>query len=98
MKEERIKIFYTNSGSNISQGFEAYAIGKILSIEKVNHEAMYRVFKSIWYTKEEVNFVVTKEGVILVKFWNVEDDTVGNVTGRTRNEEERTKRGRDESS
>ncbi|KAH1081567.1 hypothetical protein J1N35_021328 [Gossypium stocksii] len=41
--------------------------------EKVNIEAMYRVFKSLWYTKEYINFVSLKEGVILVKFGNEED-------------------------
>ncbi|KAH1033457.1 hypothetical protein J1N35_045631 [Gossypium stocksii] len=44
-----------------------------MPVEKVNREAMYRVFKSIWYKKEEVNFVAMKEGVILVKFGDVED-------------------------
>ncbi|MBA0864084.1 hypothetical protein Goshw_029759 [Gossypium schwendimanii] len=28
-----------------------------------NREAMYRVFKPLWYTKEEVDFVALKEGV-----------------------------------
>ncbi|MBA0820811.1 hypothetical protein Gohar_021393, partial [Gossypium harknessii] len=42
-------------------------------VEKVNREAMYRVFKSLWYTKEEVNFVAIKGGGILVKFCNEED-------------------------
>ncbi|MBA0683311.1 hypothetical protein Goari_024978 [Gossypium aridum] len=40
--------------------------------EKVNREAMYRVLKSLCFTKEDVNFVALKEGVILVKFGNVE--------------------------
>ncbi|PPD79093.1 hypothetical protein GOBAR_DD23980 [Gossypium barbadense] len=60
-------------GSNNSQGFEAWAVGKIMSGEKVNRDAMYRVFKSLWFTKEEGNFVALKEGVILVKFGNKED-------------------------
>ncbi|MBA0617849.1 hypothetical protein Godav_027264, partial [Gossypium davidsonii] len=34
---------------------------------------MYRVFKSLWYTKEEVNFVALKDGGILVKFCNEDD-------------------------
>ncbi|KAH1064049.1 hypothetical protein J1N35_029036 [Gossypium stocksii] len=34
---------------------------------------MYRVFKSLWFTKGEVKFVALKEGVILVKFGNMED-------------------------
>ncbi|PPD74644.1 hypothetical protein GOBAR_DD28427 [Gossypium barbadense] len=34
---------------------------------------MYRMFKSLWFTKEDVNFVVLEEGAILVKFDNIED-------------------------
>ncbi|KAH1113932.1 hypothetical protein J1N35_007310 [Gossypium stocksii] len=56
-----------------TKGFEAWAIGKMMSEEKVNRVAMYRVFKSLWFTKEEVNFVSPKEGAILVKFGNIED-------------------------
>ncbi|MBA0880165.1 hypothetical protein Goshw_014377, partial [Gossypium schwendimanii] len=72
-EEEATKVVSTKLGSMNSQGFEAWAIGKIMSVEKVNREAMYRVFKSLWFTKEEVNFVALKEGAILVKFGNVED-------------------------
>ncbi|MBA0809054.1 hypothetical protein Gohar_024738 [Gossypium harknessii] len=36
--------------------------------EKVNRDAMYRVFKSLWFTKEEVNFIAVKEDVILCLF------------------------------
>ncbi|MFQ6658804.1 hypothetical protein Gotur_027916 [Gossypium turneri] len=72
-EEEATKVVSTKLGSINSQGFEAWAIGKIMSVEKVNREAMYLVFKSLWFTKEEVNFVALKEGVILVKFGNVED-------------------------
>ncbi|MBA0772015.1 hypothetical protein Gotri_007459, partial [Gossypium trilobum] len=35
--------------------------------EKINKEAMYRVFKLLWFTKE-VSFVALNEEVILVKF------------------------------
>ncbi|MFQ6629181.1 hypothetical protein Gotur_007201 [Gossypium turneri] len=55
-------------GSNNSQGFKAWAAGKIMSREKVDRDAMYRVFKSLWFTKEEGNFVALKEGVILCLF------------------------------
>ncbi|PPS09761.1 hypothetical protein GOBAR_AA10888 [Gossypium barbadense] len=41
--------------------------------EHPNREAMYRVFKSLWYTKEEVDFVALKEGAIIVKFRCLED-------------------------
>ncbi|MBA0679822.1 hypothetical protein Goari_011568 [Gossypium aridum] len=41
--------------------------------EKSNREAMYRVFKSLWLTKEEVNFVALNNGAIIVKFRCLED-------------------------
>ncbi|MBA0599604.1 hypothetical protein Gorai_005815 [Gossypium raimondii] len=41
--------------------------------EKSNREAMYRVFRLLWFTKEEVNFVALKEGAIIVKFGCLED-------------------------
>ncbi|MBA0798371.1 hypothetical protein Gohar_008964 [Gossypium harknessii] len=72
-EEEATKIVCTKWGSNNSQGFKAWDIGKIMSVENVNRDVMYRVFKSIWFTKEEVNFVAIKEVVILVKFCNVDD-------------------------
>ncbi|KAG8492953.1 hypothetical protein CXB51_010216 [Gossypium anomalum] len=72
-EEEATKVISTKLGSINSQGFEAWAIRKIMSIEKVNREAMYWMFKSLWFTKEEVNFVALKEGVFLVKLGNVED-------------------------
>ncbi|MBA0626194.1 hypothetical protein Godav_003905 [Gossypium davidsonii] len=34
---------------------------------------MYRVFKSLWFTKEEVDFVALREGAIIVKFGCLED-------------------------
>ncbi|KAK5825504.1 hypothetical protein PVK06_020345 [Gossypium arboreum] len=34
---------------------------------------MYRVFRSLWYTKEEVDFVALKEGTVIVKFGCLED-------------------------
>ncbi|MBA0803481.1 hypothetical protein Gohar_013689 [Gossypium harknessii] len=43
--------------------------------ERVNRNAMYRVLKSLWFTKEDVNFVELKEGVILVNFGAIEDRT-----------------------
>ncbi|MBA0876215.1 hypothetical protein Goshw_030171 [Gossypium schwendimanii] len=55
------------------QGFEAWAVGKIMAIEKPNREAMYRVLRSLWLTKYEVNFVALNEEVIMVKFGYVED-------------------------
>ncbi|MFQ6666601.1 hypothetical protein Gotur_032895 [Gossypium turneri] len=73
LEEESTRVVSSNMGSNNSQGFEAWAVGKIMLEEKVNRDAMYRVFKSLWFTKEEVNFIAVKEDVILVKFGNMED-------------------------
>lgn len=42
---------------------------------------MYRVFKSLWYSKKWVNFVELKDGVFLVKFSLMEDrERVLNLT------------------
>ncbi|MBA0772098.1 hypothetical protein Gotri_007534 [Gossypium trilobum] len=40
---------------------------------KINRDAMYHVLKSLWFTKEDVIFVVLKEGIILVMFGPIED-------------------------
>ncbi|PPS09658.1 hypothetical protein GOBAR_AA10983 [Gossypium barbadense] len=62
---------------NISnlQGHEAWVVGKIMSEEKINRETMYRVLKSLWFTKEAVSFMALNEEVILVKFGNIDDRT-----------------------
>lgn len=52
---------------------EAWAVGKILAKEKINKEAMYRVLKSLWFTKEPVNFVSIPRDLFLVKFSKVVD-------------------------
>ncbi|PPD97602.1 hypothetical protein GOBAR_DD05374 [Gossypium barbadense] len=44
-----------------------------MATEISNREAMYRVFKLLWFTKEEVDFVALKEGVVIVKFGCQED-------------------------
>ncbi|MBA0648030.1 hypothetical protein Goklo_015818, partial [Gossypium klotzschianum] len=72
-EEEAMRVVSTKVGSTSSQGFETWAIGKLMAEEKVNREAIYRVFKSLWFSKEEVNFVSLKEGAILVKFGNEDD-------------------------
>lgn len=41
--------------------------------DKINKEAMYRVLKSLWFTKESVNLVAMLEGLFLVKFGVVGD-------------------------
>ncbi|KAK5833738.1 hypothetical protein PVK06_017592 [Gossypium arboreum] len=58
-KEEFVQVMSTNGGKNV-QGFEPWAVGKIMAMEHPNREAMYRVFRSLWYTKEEVDFVALK--------------------------------------
>ncbi|KAK5782901.1 hypothetical protein PVK06_037406 [Gossypium arboreum] len=40
---------------------------------KPNREAMYRIFRTLWFTKEEVDFVALNDKIIIVKFWCVED-------------------------
>ncbi|MBA0568127.1 hypothetical protein Golob_005640 [Gossypium lobatum] len=56
-----------------ARGFESWAIGKIMVTESPNREAMYRVFKSLWFTKEEVDFVELRKGAVIVKFGCLED-------------------------
>ncbi|KAK5819957.1 hypothetical protein PVK06_024994 [Gossypium arboreum] len=53
-EEESAQVISTNTDNNF-QGFESWAVGKIMAEEKSNKEAMYRVFKSLWFTKEEVS-------------------------------------------
>ncbi|XP_017633678.1 uncharacterized protein LOC108476101 [Gossypium arboreum] len=72
-EEEAIKVVSSKVKSLKIQGYEAWAIGKIMSDERVNKNVMYRVLKSLWFTKEEVNFVELKEGVFLVEFGVIED-------------------------
>ncbi|KAH1096911.1 hypothetical protein J1N35_013832 [Gossypium stocksii] len=72
-EEEAMRVVSTKVGSTSSQGFETWDIGKLMAEGKVNREAMYRVFKSLWFTKEEVNFVSLIGGAILVRFGNEDD-------------------------
>ncbi|MBA0818598.1 hypothetical protein Gohar_022173 [Gossypium harknessii] len=71
-EEESVRVISSNIVTNY-QGFEAWAVGKIIAIEKPNREAMYKVLRSLWFTKYDVNFVALNEEVILVKFGCVED-------------------------
>ncbi|XP_016669952.1 uncharacterized protein [Gossypium hirsutum] len=70
--EESIQVVSTNAGNNL-QGFESWAVGKFMAEMKPNREAMYRFFRSLWFTKEDVNFVALNDEVIIVKFGCVED-------------------------
>ncbi|MBA0567283.1 hypothetical protein Golob_012029, partial [Gossypium lobatum] len=49
-KEESTRVISTNTENNL-QGFEAWAVGKIMAAKKPNREAMYRVLRSLWFTK-----------------------------------------------
>lgn len=51
-EEESKKIFCHNMASSEVQGWEAWVVGKFLSKEKVNKNAMYMVFCSLSHTKE----------------------------------------------
>ncbi|PPR92751.1 hypothetical protein GOBAR_AA27918 [Gossypium barbadense] len=70
--EESVQVVSTNAGNNL-QGFESWAVGKFMAEMKPNREAMYRVFRSLWFTKEDVDFVALNDEVIIVKFGCVED-------------------------
>ncbi|MBA0834152.1 hypothetical protein Goarm_006532 [Gossypium armourianum] len=74
-EEKSIRVISTNKTEANTHSYEAWAMGKIMAKEKINREAMYRVLKSLWFTKEEVSFFVLNEGVVLVKFGNIEDRT-----------------------
>ncbi|MBA0804901.1 hypothetical protein Gohar_004456, partial [Gossypium harknessii] len=71
-EEKTTWVVSTCEGSN-PRRFESWAIGKIMAIEQPDKEAMYRVFKVLWFTKEEVDFVALKEGFVIVKFGCMED-------------------------
>ncbi|MBA0696891.1 hypothetical protein Goari_003411 [Gossypium aridum] len=71
-EEESVQVVSTTEVDRM-QSCESWAVGKIMAKESPNREVMYRVFKSLWFTKEEVEFVALKEGVIIVKFGCLED-------------------------
>ncbi|KAK5793997.1 hypothetical protein PVK06_035186 [Gossypium arboreum] len=53
-EEESTSVVGLRKHSMDDQGYEAWAIGKVLSKDKINREAMYRLLKLIWFTKEPV--------------------------------------------
>ncbi|MBA0813665.1 hypothetical protein Gohar_027495, partial [Gossypium harknessii] len=71
-EEESVQVVSTTKVDRM-QSCESWAVGKIMAKESPNKEVMYRVFKSLWFTKEEVEFVALKEGVIIVKFGCLKD-------------------------
>ncbi|MBA0785610.1 hypothetical protein Gotri_006724, partial [Gossypium trilobum] len=64
-EEEPIRVISTNRNEVNTQGYEAWAVAKIMAKEKINREAMYRVLKLLWFTKEDVSFVALNGGVML---------------------------------
>ncbi|MBA0748111.1 hypothetical protein Gogos_004963, partial [Gossypium gossypioides] len=75
VEEEATQVVELNKSSLDFNGHEAWAVGRVMSTEKINREGMYRVLKSIWFTKEPVTFVSIPEGHFLVKFGSLEDRT-----------------------
>ncbi|PPD96872.1 hypothetical protein GOBAR_DD06140 [Gossypium barbadense] len=73
-EDESTRVMSTRDVNNV-RGFESWAIGKIMATEFSNREVMYRVFKSLWFTKEEVDFVALREGTVIVKFGCLEDQS-----------------------
>lgn len=71
--EEARKLFTLDSVSTEEGGWEAWVVRKLLIVAKVNREAMYRVLRSLWYTKEWVNFVEVGSGCFPIKFGTLED-------------------------
>lgn len=55
------------------EGWEKWALGKLLTKERIHKESMYSFLRSLWYTKEWVNFVEVEESTFLVRFGSLED-------------------------
>ncbi|KAH1064177.1 hypothetical protein J1N35_029164 [Gossypium stocksii] len=71
-EEESNQVISINT-RNTYQGYESWVVGKIMAEVKAGREVMYSVFRSLWFTKEEINFIALKEEVIIVKFRCLED-------------------------
>lgn len=63
-EEESRKIICEGLSSEGEQGSEAWVVGKFLLNERINKDVMYRVFRSLWFTKENVKFVELIDGGI----------------------------------
>ncbi|MBA0575263.1 hypothetical protein Golob_024167, partial [Gossypium lobatum] len=61
-EEESTSVVGLRKDSMDDQGYEAWAIGKVLSKDKINREALYRVLKLIWFTKEPASGCGHKRG------------------------------------
>lgn len=72
-EEESKKVMCKNLSTEADQGNEAWIVGRLMTKERVNKKAMYRVFRSLWLTKENVNFVELSDEMFLVKFNDIED-------------------------
>lgn len=51
--EESKRVIYHSELESVVKEFEAWAVGKILVDEKINNEVMYKVFRSLWLTKDQ---------------------------------------------
>lgn len=72
-EEKAKKVLSQNKIVQEGEGYEKWAMGKMLTKERIHNESMYRVLRSFWYTKEWVNFVEVEESTFLVKFGSLED-------------------------
>lgn len=55
------------------EGDEKWVMGKMLTSERIHKESMYGVLRSLWYTKEWVNFMEVEDNLFLIKFRSPED-------------------------
>ncbi|MBA0552383.1 hypothetical protein Golob_023199, partial [Gossypium lobatum] len=60
LEEEPVQVINTDAVNNF-QRFKAWAKGRIMAEEKPNRKEMYRVFRSLWFTKEEGKDIETFE-------------------------------------
>ncbi|PPD81922.1 hypothetical protein GOBAR_DD21139 [Gossypium barbadense] len=89
--EKATRVVSIKVGSNSSQGFEAWAIGKVMSEDKVNREAMYHcLFNTVPYVKDqEMEAYAFNRSPFWVRISNIPMDymdrlialEVGNVIG-----------------
>ncbi|MBA0756572.1 hypothetical protein Gogos_022224 [Gossypium gossypioides] len=97
-EEESKRVFSSNRFSTNPKGYEAWAIGKKTSNERINKGAMYRVLRSLWFTKEEMDRQTALEmgeaiGEVMAIDWrdrdggwtNISEVQVGGTTQRKGN-------------
>lgn len=72
-EEEVKKVQILDKITKEGEGWESWAMSKLLTRERVHKESMYRVLQSLWYIKYWVNFMEVAEGTFLFKFGSMED-------------------------